>query len=59
MFCVDTAPSGPTQAQRLATQIDDEVIAMPNAPVLLAAGGDGVGHGASLRLVFLVLDSTR
>ncbi len=33
MFCVDTQPSGPTQAQRLATQIDDDVIAMPNAPV--------------------------
>ena len=32
MFCVDTAPSGPTQAQRLATQIDDDVMAMPNAP---------------------------
>ncbi len=30
---VETAPSGETQAQRLATQIEDEVIAMPNAPV--------------------------
>jgi hypothetical protein len=26
-------PNGPTHAQRLATQIDDEVIAIPNAPV--------------------------
>src|SRR4051812_28313481 len=34
MFCVDTQPSGPTQAQRLATQIDDDVIAMPKAPVV-------------------------
>jgi hypothetical protein len=32
-FCVDTAPNGPTQAQRLATQMDDEVIAMPKAPL--------------------------
>ena len=31
---VETAPSGDTQAQRLATQIEDEVIAMPNAPDL-------------------------
>ncbi len=29
---VETAPSGDTQAHRLATQIEDEVIAMPNAP---------------------------
>jgi hypothetical protein len=28
-----TAPRGPAQAQRLATRIDDEVMAMPNAPV--------------------------
>jgi acetylornithine deacetylase len=33
MFCVDTQPSGLTQAQRLATQIDDDVMAMPKAPV--------------------------
>ena len=33
-FWVATAPSGDTQAQRLATQMDDEVMAMPNAPVL-------------------------
>jgi thermostable 8-oxoguanine DNA glycosylase len=32
-FCVLTAPSGETQAQRLATQIDEEVTAIPNAPL--------------------------
>lgn len=26
-------PSGPTQAHRLATQIDEEVMAMPKAPL--------------------------
>jgi hypothetical protein len=34
MFCVDTLPSGDTHAQRLATQIDEDVMAMPKAPVL-------------------------
>jgi hypothetical protein len=33
MFCVDTQPRGPTQAQRLATQIDEDVMAMPKAPL--------------------------
>jgi hypothetical protein len=33
MFCVLTAPSGETQAQRLATQIEDDVTAIPNAPL--------------------------
>jgi hypothetical protein len=28
-----TAPSGETQAQRLATQIEDDVTAIPNAPL--------------------------
>ncbi len=52
------APSGPTQAQRLATQIDDDVIAMPNAPVCRS----GRRWNRSWRVtpsVFLVLDSTR
>ena len=31
-FCVLTAPSCPTHAQRLATAIEEEVTAMPNAP---------------------------
>jgi len=31
-FWVATAPSGPTHAHRLATQIDEDVMAMPNAP---------------------------
>jgi hypothetical protein len=34
-FCVVTAPSGPTHAQRLATEMEDDVMAMPNAPVRL------------------------
>jgi len=33
MFCVATAPSGETHAQRLATQIEDDVTAIPNAPL--------------------------
>jgi hypothetical protein len=33
MFCVLTAPSGETHAQRLATQIEDDVTAIPNAPL--------------------------
>ena len=33
MFWVITAPVGDTQAQRLGTQMLDEVIAMPNWPV--------------------------
>jgi hypothetical protein len=32
-FCVATAPSGPTHAHRLATQIEDDVMAMPKAPL--------------------------
>jgi hypothetical protein len=34
MFCVITAPADDTQAQRLGTQMLDEVMAMPNWPVL-------------------------
>jgi hypothetical protein len=34
MFCVITAPTGETQAQRLGTQMLDDVMAMPNWPLL-------------------------
>jgi hypothetical protein len=34
MFCVITAPVGDTQAQRLGTQMLDDVMAIPNWPVL-------------------------